>query len=126
MKKITLLLSFLSFSLMVQAQTTGTFTKSISWTNASGAQTRSTRVYVPSTYNSANSYKLIIGLHGLGDNPNNYMMWMSLFANDPFFGNVIIACPSEGSVNTSWFVSAEDFDIVSGIINDLDARDKMD
>jgi poly(3-hydroxybutyrate) depolymerase len=128
MKNRTVLLTIAIFTIVSSlfAQQTGTYTKSISWTNATGLQTRSTRIYVPATYNAANSYKLVIGLHGLGSNPTSYMENTKFFSTNTFFGNVILACPSEGTTSTSWFVTAEDFGIVSGIINDLFAIYNID
>ncbi len=108
------------------AQQTGYFTTQFSWTNTDGAQTRSLRMYVPTTYNANDSYTLVIGFHGLGDSPNNYMQGISYYGTNSYFGKVIVACPSEGTASTSWFSGTEDFKIISAIINHVKSTYNID
>lgn len=126
MKHFFTILWMALLSTSLAAQQTGYFTTNISWTNTAGAQTRSLRVLVPASYNAAESYALVIGFHGLGGTPTSYCQSISYYANNPYFGKVIVACPSEGTANTSWFSGSEDFKIISAIINTLKADYHLD
>ena len=85
------LLTILSVFLFVNlfAQTNGQSTSSISWSNFAGTQNRNMTIYVPDNYNSENSYKLIIGFHGLGDTHGNYIGALIPYCTDSYYGNVI-------------------------------------
>ena len=115
---------FLGFAAM--AQQTGYFTTQFSWTNSNGLQNRSLRVLVPTSYNASNSYALVIGFHGHGDSPNNYIQVINYYATNSYYGKVILACPNEGTPSTSWFSGTEDFKIISAIINHLKATYNID
>jgi predicted esterase len=53
---------------------------------------------VPVNYNPANTYSLMIGLHGLGDNSNNYRdALINSLALHTFVPNTIIVCPDGGA-----------------------------
>ncbi len=110
----------------VTGQQTGYFTTQFSWTNSSGLQNRSLRVLVPASYNASNRYALVIGFHGLGDSPNNYIQGINYYATNSYYGKVILACPNEGTASTSWFAGTEDFKIISAIINHLKATYNID
>lgn len=126
MRKFTLLLSFVLLVLIINAQQTGLFTTQVNWTNTVGSQSRSLVVYVPTNYNSGIDYSLVIGLHGLGDNPSNFIQGISYYTLNSYFGNVILACPDDGTPSTSWFSGDEDFDILTAIINHLDGTYSID
>jgi hypothetical protein len=117
MKRFLILTTMLLFATAMHAQQTGYFTTTVQWINEDGSQSRALRVFVPNNYNASNSYALVIGFHGLGSNPNSYTQAISYYATNPFFGGAIVACPSEGTANTSWFVGKEDFKIIGAIIN---------
>ena len=89
MKRITFLFTFLLFVAFINAQTTGQFNSSISWSNFAGSQSRNITVYVPTSYNASNEYKLIIGFHGLGDTHDNYIGAIIPYCTDSYYGNVI-------------------------------------
>lgn len=126
MKRTVLFLGLLILVVITDAQQTGLFTTSCSWTNTDGPQTRSLKVYVPTNYNPGNTYSLIIGLHGLGDTPSNYIQGIGYYATNAYFGNVIVACPDEGTASTSWFSGGEDFKILSAVINKLSVTHSID
>jgi hypothetical protein len=126
MKQLFTLTALILLTSVLLAQQTGYFTTNFQWTNAAGAQTRSLRVQVPSSYNAAESYSLVIGFHGLGGTPTGYCQSISYYATNPYFGKVIVACPSEGTASTSWFSGSEDFKIISAIINKLKADFNLD
>lgn len=56
------------FQNQAQAQTTGSFDTTITFMG----QPRTFSLFVPPTYNASANYKLLVGLHGLGDNGTNY------------------------------------------------------
>jgi hypothetical protein len=126
MKRFIPLMLILLLVSGLTAQQTGYFTTTVQWVNSDGSQSRSLRVYVPNNYNSANNYALVIGFHGLGSNPTSYTQAISYYGTNPYFGGAIVACPSEGTANTSWFVGMEDFKIISAIINRIKADYNID
>jgi pimeloyl-ACP methyl ester carboxylesterase len=103
-------------------QTTGQFSSTVTWMNNDGEQTRNIEVYVPTDYDQSIEYGLVIGFHGLGDTPSNYMNSTNSvknFATDPYFEDLIIVCPHEGTSNTSWVVGTEDFGIIKAIKDEI-------
>ena len=124
-KTILIFILFLSFG-VINAQQTGYFTTQVSWTNTDGPQTRSLRVYVPTNYSSSKNYALVIGFHGLGGAPATYLQNIVYYATNPYFGDVIVACPDDGTPSTSWFSGDEDFKIISAIINKMDGTHSID
>ncbi len=110
----------------LHGQQTGYFTTQLNWVNVDGPQQRNLRVYVPASYNASVSYALVIGFHGLGSNPTSYTQSISYYATNANFGNVIVACPTEGTANTSWFVGLEDFDIIAAIIQKMKTSHNID
>lgn len=126
MKRFFTLTAIALFTCVLHAQQTGYFTTQFSWTNAAGLQNRSLRMHVPASYNPANSYALVIGFHGLGDNPVNYTQVINYYVTNSYFENVIVACPNEGTPNTSWFAGSEDLKIISAIISHLKTSYNID
>lgn len=122
MKLKIILTLFIAFPYFTNAQQTGELTTSFSWINESGTQNRDLTLYVPLDYNPSLTYSLIIGFHGLGDTPSEYLNWSNVglknWAQDAYFGNVLIACPSENSVGSSW-INAEDYGIIEATIDAL-------
>ncbi len=82
------------------AQQTGSFDRTI---NFAGNSSWALSYYVPTAYNATLKYKLIIGLHGLGDTPQNmrnYMVQVAAYAGTTGY-NAIIVCPyGGGGVNS--------------------------
>jgi poly(3-hydroxybutyrate) depolymerase len=95
MKQTLLLLALLAiFSTRSQAQKTGSFTDTVLFNGGD----RILSCYVPPAYDSTVKYQLMVCLHGMGDNSNNYrnalissLNWKTVF---PF---TIFICPSGGS-----------------------------
>lgn len=126
MRRVLPIMMLIFLAGTVTAQQTGYFTTQFSWTNSVGLQNRSLRMLVPASYNPTSSYALVIGFHGLGDSPVNYTQVISYYATNSYFGNVIVACPNEGTTNTSWFAGSEDFSIISAIIDHVKATYNID
>lgn len=97
MKKILfikLLFGILLHNSFLLAQNTGSFDINISF-NGEG---RMISFFVPNDYNSTNSYKLLIGLHGLGDNSINYRNSLINYLSwGLIFPNTILAFPDGGN-----------------------------
>ncbi len=92
------------------AQTTGSFNTTIIF----GGGDRTLSCYVPANYQASNKYRLIVALHGLGDNSSNYrnalinsLSWPAAFAN------TIIVCPDGGDDrNKDFYTPAGDEKII--------------
>lgn len=122
--KLTTLGLALFLSQAVAAQTTGSFDTDVSFMS----QTRKLSVYVPTTYNAATSYRLMICLHGLGDNSIDYRNALinSLKWNTNFT-NTIFVCPDGGSDrNKDFYMPAGDEGIVQEAINYAKANYNID
>lgn len=94
MKKYLILALVACFAQQAAAQQTGSFNTTITFNGAN----RDLANFVPTDYNAAQEYKLVIGLHGSGDNAANYrntLVNVSSFANA--FPNTILICPDGGS-----------------------------
>lgn len=98
--KPALALSALLCSYGAFAQQTGSFNQDITFMS----EQRRLSCYVPTNYNPATPAKLIIGLHGLGDNSTNYR---NALVNSLGFAaavpNTILICPDGGNDNISDF-----------------------
>ncbi len=103
MKKITTLLLFLFLGVFsIKAQQTGSFNTQIAFMG----NTRTLSCYVPTNYNAATKYKLMIGLHGLGDNSTNYRNALINSLNWPTnFPNTIFIFPDGGADQNRDFYS---------------------
>jgi len=121
MKKFAFLLTFLSFVFLLNAQV-GQFTTSIAWTNGNGSQSQSLTVYVPTTYSASIDYSLVIGFHGLGDTPGNYINSLLAYANDSYYGNVIVVAPSY----SDWDQNYDDTGIIPATIAELSSTHSID
>ena len=76
------------------AQQTGSFTEQITFNNES----RNLSIYVPPTYDATLPCRLVVGLHGMGDNSNNYRnALVNSLAFAAAFPNTILVCPDGGS-----------------------------
>ncbi len=124
MNRFILLIAFLSIYLTSFSQSTGAVTLTTSWTNASGNQTSTLYAYVPTDYNSANTYSLIIGFPGQG---YSYQEWgqqvLSSYGElreymDSYYGNVIVVSPVAPSFpdpNGSYGNDALDYGIIEAV-----------
>lgn len=92
------------------AQTTGSFNTTIIF----GGGDRTLSCYVPTNYQSSNKYRLIVGLHGLGDNSSNYRNALINSLNWPvLFSNTIIVCPDGGDDrNKDFYTPAGDEKVI--------------
>jgi predicted esterase len=109
--RLLTLLSFLLITCMSgHAQQTGSFNAQISFMG----QNRTLSCYVPANYNAGNSYKLMIGLHGLGDNSTNYRnVLINNRSWDTIFANTIFVFPDGGSdQNSDFYAPAGDEAII--------------
>lgn len=115
MKKITTLFLF-SFliGISVKAQQTGSFNAQITF----AGNTRTLSCYVPSSYNAAIKYKLMVGLHGLGDNSTNYRnALINSLAWQNNFPNTIFVFPDGGAdQNRDFYAPAGDEAIIDSAI----------
>ena len=91
------------FAVLLPAQQTGHFDKTISFSSPSYPnQTRTLSYNVPANYNATKKYKLFVGLHGQGSSPQNFC---GMPVENGFLGDVILVCPSQG-VSMSGFCDA--------------------
>lgn len=91
MKKTILFLFTLLLSLNSFSQQTGIFNDFLDF----NGQSRAVSVFVPNDYDATNEYQLIVGLHGLGDNSNNYLNALVNYLNfQSAFPNTILVCPN--------------------------------
>lgn len=118
MKAITQTLILLLFGLaplVQQAQTTGNFDETITFMGES----RTLSFSVPNNYDPNTSYQLVVGMHGLGDNSNNYrnavinsLNWGGLFPN------TIFVFPDGGSdPGKDFYEPAGDEDVIQECID---------
>lgn len=100
------LLYFMTIS--VQGQPTGSFDKTITF----NSQTRYLYYYVPTTYNSSNQYKLIVGLHGCGGTGSGFRNLIR-FLSDSL--NSIVVCPQGLTANDGYMGDSEIQFIIASI-----------
>lgn len=108
----------LFFSQTLFAQQTGSFDRTV---NFGGNPIWALSYYVPSSYNPANKYKLIIGLHGLGDTPQNYrtnLASVSTNASSPVYNSIVVAPYAGGDINTDFWYPESDTGIITKAIAD--------
>lgn len=94
MKKYLILVFVACFAQQAAAQQTGSFNATITFNGTN----RDLANFVPTDYDASQEYKLIVGLHGSGDNAANYrnaLVNALSFANA--FPNTILICPDGGS-----------------------------
>ena len=134
MKKLYSLITIfvLSISLFsvktANAQKTGSFDRTV---NFSGNAAWPLSYYVPTSYSASKKYRLIIGLHGKGGNPQGYCGYTmySLIADpsSPLYDNTIAVCPyAGGDANTDFSVPASDTGIVTLAIMDAMSQYNID
>ncbi|MBI1183024.1 T9SS type A sorting domain-containing protein [bacterium] len=101
------------------AQKTGLFTEDISF----NAESRTLACYVPTDYDSTKQYRLMVALHGLGDNAVNFRSALinSLKWNN-IFDSTIFICPDGGSDQNKDFYTPQGdekiIDIAIGFASD--------
>lgn len=96
MKKTLLSLSLfvLCIGTQLQAQKTGRFNEDVEF----NAEPRTLSCSVPTDYDASKDYALMIALHGLGDNSDNYSnALIGARKWNEVFENTIIICPDGGS-----------------------------
>lgn len=101
--QIVLVLTFLLSAFGLQAQQTGKFLKTIDYMD----EQRKVHMYVPDEYNEAESYRLMICLHGLGDNSANYSNVLLSNGYQNYFPMTIFAFIDGGSDQMGDFYSPE-------------------
>lgn len=85
---------------VVFSQTVGSFDTTIVFNEAD----RDISYYIPKDYNPEQTYKLLIGLHGAGDNSKNYRdAIINQVKWDTIFKNTILVFPDGGSDQSSDF-----------------------
>ncbi|MFK8103817.1 MAG: T9SS type A sorting domain-containing protein [Saprospiraceae bacterium] len=91
MKSIFALLPFFLFSLSSMAQMTGSFQQTISFNEADYNFTRTLYYFVPTDYDSNQSYKLVVGFRGgPHSNAGEFRTQLSFLADSI---NAIVVCP---------------------------------
>jgi predicted esterase len=94
----------LLLNLNLFAQETGSFNKTIQFNGFD----RTISFYVPNDYNAEKSYKLMVCLHGLGDNSTNFRnALISSLKWNTFMEEVIFACPDGGTDQNKDFYTPE-------------------
>ena len=99
------------------SQQTGSFTRTVTY----NANSRTLCYYVPANYNASNKYKLIVGLHGLGDTPQNfrdYLMVNSQMANTSATDAIVVCYAPAGGANGDFWTPVSDTGMVTKAIND--------
>lgn len=82
------------------------------WENrniTSGGHARTFRLYIPVNYSPSESYSLIIGIHGLGDNMTDFSNYMADFQSIADTARIIIAYPqgmSNAIIGNGWNAGA--------------------
>ncbi len=102
------------------AQQTGSFDRTITFTSIPNW---ALSYYVPTTYNAATKYRLVIGLHGVGDTPQNmrdYLVQVAAYPGTNFSGAIIVCPYGGGGVTydqTDWWTVC-DTSIITRCITD--------
>lgn len=118
MKTLNILFITLFFVLLPgtsSAQQTGSFNATVSFMG----QSRTLSCYVPTDYDSTKDYRLLIGLHGLGDNSSNYRnALINSFGWQNMFDSTIFIFPDGGSdQNKDFYEPAGDEQIIAECIS---------
>lgn len=115
MKKHLILMFTACLGLQAMAQQTGSFNSSVTFNGAP----RTLANFVPASYTATQPHKLIIGLHGLGDNAGNYRnALVDLLSFQAAFPNTILICPDGGDdQGRNFYVPAGDEQIIEAAIN---------
>lgn len=108
---ITIML--IMFSTNVFAQQTGRFDDQVTFMG----QQRTLSFYVPSDYNSAESYKLMVSLHGLGDTGMNYANALFQYWSELDSKMIFVAPDGGDDPNSDFYAPAGDEEIVQSAID---------
>lgn len=113
-KTIAIFIGLTLIGFRVAKAQTGLFSTSINFNGTS----RAMNGYVPSNVDSTKSSKLMICLHGAGDNSANYMnALINTFHFQDIFQNTVFICPDGGSDNSKDFYQPKgDEEIISSTI----------
>ena len=103
MKNLIFFSVFLFF-LKANAQQTGLSSVPVNFsTSGYPNQSRNIFFYVPSTYNASQKYKVLICLHGQGDDPGSYLTAFSALTTSTIFGPyLILLSPDEGTSHSGF------------------------
>ena len=115
-RSILILITFLMATFtMGHAQQTGSFNTSLTFMG----QSRTLSCHVPSSYDSTQSYQLMVCLHGLGDDSNNFRNALINSLDWPtVFPNTIFVCPDGGDdTNSDFYTPIGDEGIVDESID---------
>lgn len=100
--------------LIATAQNTGSFYTTIQLEG----QGRRLSFFVPTTYDASQEYNLIVGLHGLGDESDNYRNALVSSNWENAFPNTIFVCPDGGNdQNSDFYEPIGDEEIIQAAIN---------
>ncbi len=114
MKSRSVFIILLFLSGLAAAQTTGSFNVNVTFLG----QPRLLAMYVPANYNAANKYKLMICLHGLGDNSANYRNGLvTSLGWGASFPTTIFVCPEAATVNSDYYLPAGNEAIIQSSID---------
>ena len=102
------------------AQQTGSFDRTV---NFAGNPSWALSYYVPPTYNASKKYKLLIGLHALGQGNKYYRDWLKGVSGYTTLPNAlhdaIMICPHAGTdANTDYWSPVSDTGIITKAIAD--------
>lgn len=99
----SLLIAVLCFSGAI-SQETGSFNVTIDF----AGENRTLSMYVPTDYDESTEYQLLVGLHGMGDNSENYRNSLMSYLNwNTVFANTIFVFPDGGSDRSRDFYTPE-------------------
>ena len=119
MKRKLLSAAILLFCIFqVQAQQTGSFNTTVMF----NGQSRTLSCYVPNDYDSTLAYKVMIGLHGMGDNSTNYRNVLSDSAWRSVFPQTIFVFPDGGGSDFYAEPGSEDIILEAFLITTLTVR----
>src|SRR5665647_2517465 len=113
--KNKIIIAFLLITISSKAQQIGSFSDTINFMS----QDRILSCYVPTNYDTSINYRLMVCLHGLGDNSNNYRNGLINSLNwKTVFTNTIFICPDGGSdANKDFSTPPGDEEIIAKCID---------
>lgn len=113
--KNKIIIVFLLITISSKAQKTGSFSDTINFMS----QDRILSCNVPTNYDTNLNYRLMVCLHGMGDNSNNYRNALINTLNwNTLFTNTIFICPDGGSdANKDFSTPSGDEEIIAKCID---------